>query len=597
MTIVSLVDRLLKADPSLKVKLLTFSRPATAELAEKVAGSGASVPTSTFHSHAISVLLGNPGSYEFPSPLRTADEWETKNVVLPTLAARLGVPSSVVKALFKELSSNWESLDPREDPDVSAENRARFMGAWKEHRQVFGYTLPSELPYGLLQALKNHPDLAGVDHDLLVVDEYQDLNACDLEVLRLCGERGVSILGVGDDDQSVYSFRKAAPEGIRRFLSDFSAAVDYTLTVTQRCGRRIVDWARHVISGDPDRPPKAPMTCAAQCSDGEVGLLSFRSEKSEAKAVAAVVKNLIERENVKASEILILFRGDYNQSFSKPIRKAMTELGIPSADPDAVARLCAEPSNRMFIAAHRLRARPTDSLAWATILRVTPGVGDTFFNYIYGIAKDQRRTFAEALLAEYQAGFPGASVRKAALATVDAIQAWLVAHPLPEEEPDGGWQEWMLGAVDPKAVPSPTVGFINLLGDPESNEKGLKFDKYVGQLELAWRDKARAKSEGVRFMTMQASKGLTVEATIVVGVDEGIVPRPDAPLDEERRLLYVAMTRARKYLYLTWARQRKGPTARSGTPRVGGRRSFSNFLEGGPVSTTDGETFLGTRWP
>ena len=64
------------------------------------------------------------------------------------------------------------------------ETRARFLGAWNEHRQIYGYTLLAELPYALLRGLRDHPELGGVDYDLVVVDEYQDLNACDLEVLR-----------------------------------------------------------------------------------------------------------------------------------------------------------------------------------------------------------------------------------------------------------------------------------------------------------------------------------------------------------------------------------------------------------------------------
>jgi superfamily I DNA/RNA helicase len=72
----------------------------------------------------------------------------------------------------------------------------------------------TELPNLLRQALADHDELQGLDYQLLVVDEYQDLNACDLEVLRRLGERGSAIIATGDDDQSIYSFRKAAPEGI-----------------------------------------------------------------------------------------------------------------------------------------------------------------------------------------------------------------------------------------------------------------------------------------------------------------------------------------------------------------------------------------------
>ena len=95
---------------------------------------------------------------------------------------------------------------------------------------------------------------------------------------------------------------------------------------------------------------------------------------------------------------------------------------------------------------------------------------------------------------------------------------------------------------------------------------------------------------------MAAAKGLTVRATILAALEEGVVPRPKADLAEERRLLYVAMTRAREFGYGTWARRRTGPTARAGTPRVQERRSHSHFLNGGPVQSQDGDAYLKSRW-
>jgi hypothetical protein len=83
-----------------------------------------------------------------------------------------------------------------------------------------------------------------------------------------------------------------------------------------------------------------------------------------------------------------------------------------------------------------------------------------------------------------------------------------------------------------------------------------------------------------------------VRAAVIAGIEDGIVPRPDADLGEERRLLYVAMTRAKEFLFCTWAGQRRGPTARPGRARVRARRQHSHFFMGGPVQSQDGLTFL-----
>lgn len=97
-------------------------------------------------------------------------------------------------------------------------------------------------------------------------------------------------------------------------------------------------------------------------------------------------------------------------------------------------------------------------------------------------------------------------------------------------------------------------------------------------------------------MSMNMSKGLTVEAAIVVAAEEGVIPRPDADVAEERRLLYVAMTRARRFHFVTWARRRTGPTARAGAPNVRERRTETRFLRNGPVRTQDGQPYIDDRW-
>jgi superfamily I DNA/RNA helicase len=185
-----------------RARLLTFTRAATGELVQKLRERediDIERP-STIHAFCIAVLLRNGGVGEFPRPFRMADDWETDNIVEPTLARRLQIGRRDVVKLFSELAANWECLNPAEPTNVSEAARARFMGGWREHRQVMGYALLSELPYALRNALRDHPDLEGVDYHVLVVDEYQDLNACDLDALRRIAVRGCAIIAAGDDD-------------------------------------------------------------------------------------------------------------------------------------------------------------------------------------------------------------------------------------------------------------------------------------------------------------------------------------------------------------------------------------------------------------
>jgi DNA helicase-2/ATP-dependent DNA helicase PcrA len=599
-TMVAWLGKLLEENDKLRVRMLTFTRAATAELAEKIASHAEQAERpSTIHSFAISVLLRNPGAGGFPEPLRIPDTWEFKNIIRPTLADRAGVEVRLLDKLIQEMASNWESLTEDVDPEIDEKDRTRFRGAWMEHRRVLGYTLLQELPYALLRALEHHGNLDGIDYDLLIVDEYQDLNSCDLQLLKLLSEiSGCVVIGVGDDDQSIYSWRKAAPVGIRRFLDDYDSANDYSLSVTLRCGKRIIEWANYVIQGDPDRPSdRAVLDPLAESPDGEVGLLHFRSDAREAEGIADLVEGLVE-EGLAPNDILILMRTDHNGTFSNPIRTKLEERGIPYSDPSVVLTMLNEPDNRRLIERLRLIINRGDSIAWASLLRLTPGIGETFFQYVYGRAKDAGTTFAAELLKGYDEGFPdGPRSARNVKNLMDSIVPWLDANQVPEDPPENGWGHWILEAFGEDGVVStPTEDFSKLLTDlDEFAEEKQSLGRYISQIEPLGRDLAMARSEGVRIMTMGGSKGLTVRATIVAGVENGLVPRPFSDLSEERRILYVAMTRAKEFLFCTWATRRRGPTARAGQGTLD-LRQLSGFLEGGPVDSEEGPPFIENRF-
>ena len=596
-TIVALINNLLARTPALRIKLLTFTRAASAELAHRVSTHSAAITLrpSTIHSFAISALLQNPGAGNILEPLRIADDWETKEIINPTLARRARVSIHRLDRFILEMAVNWESLGPGEDPRINPEDRARFLGAWNEHRRVYGYTLLAELPYALRASLRDYPDFEGINFDVLIVDEYQDLNACDLDVLKLIEQRGCSIIAAGDDDQSIYSFRKAAPEGIRRFLRDYPGAIDYPLSIAQRCGRRIIDWASYVIEGDPDRPrDRRRPTCAEGAPEGNVALLSFRGHAAEAKGIAKLAQLLIERESVLPSEILILLRSDHNGSFSGLIKRELDSLGIQYSDPNVVDRILAEPRNRRSMAIFRLLVNRLDSIAWATLLKLTHGIGDTFSDSIYEMARIGLSQFGHALLQAYQADFQGMPAVQARLTRtlMQSVLAWIESHPIPEEH-EGGWGQWIIDTSQGDTAPVLTEEFKDLLLELDRLiESRQSFDRYLGQITPLSKDIALAHREGVRIMTLGKAKGLTVRATIIGAVEEGIIPRPDSNLGEERRLLYVGMTRAKEFLFCTWARRRRGPTARSGAPRIGMMRNHSTFLINGPVESQDGLSYV-----
>lgn len=580
-----------------RAKLLTFTRAATGELVQKLrAREDISIDKpSTIHAFCIAVLLRNGGVGEFPRPFRMADDWETDNIIEPRLARRLRIGRRDVFKLFAELASNWESLNPAETANVSAAARARFMGGWREHRQIMGYALLSELPFALRNALRDHPDLEGVDYRVLVVDEYQDLNACDLDVWRRIAARGCAIITAGDDDQSIYSFRKAHPQGIRSFLDEYPEAADYPLTLTRRCPRRIVGWANYVIQGDPGRPAdRRELQCTDGAIDGEVGLLGFASNISEARGIARLVHHLTADRGIPAEEILILVRSDHNGLFTQPIKLELQQRGIPFSDPSELREILGQAQNRKILSLLRLCINREDSLAWASLLCLTGGLGDTFFDYLYDRAREAGITFGRSLLAMYEAKFPDLSAilnRRATQLirqTIERVETIQVPAALPE----GGWGHWIAELFnDPDLRASDGLKAL-LVSIDMRIENTDDLDRYMGQIAPIAKDIALEKSQKVRIMTLAGAKGLTVKATIIAGLETGLIPMDECDPSEERRLLYVGMTRSEENLFGTWARTRRGPTARMGRTLPHDRRQLSELINGGPVDSEDGITFL-----
>ena len=577
-------------------RLLTFTRAATNELAQKVMEHGEMLGRpSTIHSFSIATLLANPGTSGLPEPIRIADDWERKRLIHPHLRRIIGCTVKMVERCEREMASNWEGLAPDVNPEVPDEVRARFAGAWEQHRRVFGYSLLSELPFRLLRALQDHPNLDLGEWDYLVVDEYQDLNRCDLRVLREIARRGRPLVAVGDDDQSIYSFRKAHPAGIQQFLVDYPGAAGYMLSVSHRCGREILAWANHVIQGLPGRPAKPALTPAPQCGDGEARYLRFTDWAQEVEGVARLVAWLVNDRDIAPEDIAVMFRTNHNNAWSGPLADRLSSLGIPVADPDEIKVILGELENRRMLAVARLVADREDSLAWWTLLSLTNGIGEATHDHFYERAVSTDRTFAAQLLDDHELGYPDLGTRQknavgnvvaSVLPLLDAVERDLA--DLGEE----GWGHWMVRHADMLGPASREFrDLLEELDDHIDRAEGLR--RFLGQVQPVGKDlRSGRPAQTVRLMSMTASKGLTVRAAIVVGVEEGIIPRPDEDQGEERRLLYVAMTRATEYLFLTWSGRRTGPTARAGQPRVGRGRNRSPFLTHGPVDSESGMEYL-----
>lgn len=299
--------------------------------------------------------------------------------------------------------------------------------------------------------------------------------------------------------------------------------------------------------------------------------------------------------NVPAEEVLILARSDQNGQFTRPIKDELRARGIPFSDPSEIKGLLAEFANRKVLSILCLRVNSENSLAWASLLYLTSGIGETFFNYIYDRARAINVSFGRALLGVHEDGFPDLSAVLAAKATVLLSDTFrrLDGIEIPAVMPEGGWGTWISGLFGEGSNMRLSDKMTELLAQIDARiEPTDDLGRYLGQITPIAKDIALEKNGKVRIMTLAGSKGLTVKATIIGGLETGFVPMDDCDPAEERRLLYVGMTRAEEFSFGTWARRRRGPTARMGRAQIDVRRQLSTLLDGAPVESQDGNEYL-----
>ena len=579
-----------------RILALTFTRAAVAELSQRVAVElGKEVPkprVSTLHSFALHQLLRNEARVNLPQPLRVADDWEERWIIVEDLKTLLGISADGTTDLLARLSADWQKLAADRGDWERTFPHPQFQGAWQEHRQVFGYTLRSELVYQLKTALdEGNINVEGPPLELLL-DEYQDLNPCDLAVVRALAGLGSRVYVAGDDDQSIYGFRYAHPEGIRRFPTEFAQARELTLEACQRCDDRILQYGLYVARQDtrridkPLRPMSAPGT-------GEIHLLRFQDQGYEAVGIASICKQLSRRKGVRPEAVLILLRSDRNRVFSTPLRAALISEGLPVGIVSNPLEPLDSPQGRIFLAILRLVVNPSDHLAWRTLLVLRDnGLGAKSLGATYDCARGKGWTYARALdeivkdpsligtrgdATSIEVQAIRQVINDSGPAPVKDVLAWLEAvavHVIPAAET----RSEALDVFSRVAAVSGADSLEGLLRALNVSLAGFEQERPTG---------------AVSIMTMHQAKGLTADAVVVAAAEDQYIPGRAAgdAVDDERRLLYVSLTRARHFLYLTYATQRTGPQRHTGRTAGQKTRDLTRFLSGGPVRPEDGSAY------
>jgi len=593
--------------PPDKILVLTFTRAAAYELRKRVVEilgeeEGKSVHISTLHSFALRQLLRNSDRLDaVPRPLRIADDWEERNIIYEDLKDILGCSLKEMRIKFNKLSADWETLTVEEADWEETFPDPRFLGAWGEHRNVYGYTLRSELVYQLKRALERTSDFSlESEFSYLLIDEYQDLNNCDLAIISILRDNNIEVFVAGDDDQSIYGFRYAYPDGIRNFESDYKPSTKYVLKTCVRCDRKIIAFSKFIANLDPRRLPK-PLEPKEDAGKGEVHLLCFRNQDDEARGVAKICKYLIEGRNYAPNDILILMRNDNRGIFSSPIKEALENEGIPVAIPAEGVPMDTE-DGRIFLSFLRLLDYRSDNLALRTLFDLRDNnIGKKTISNLYELALNNGETFSEIVyrVMENPSLLPNVGER-VARETRD-IQRILEAH-----------RNRFESLSESPVVQNLLDALRELVEDiiPHSDIKGdiLRYLKKIIEEtgSITHGELLRALSSSIEFgeqeldpnsvniMTMHRAKGLTAKAVIIIAVEDEYIPgrQTGEGVGDERRLLYVSISRARHFLVMTYCERRLRQQRHTGRDPGRLRRTLTRFLINGPVRPIIGSEFV-----
>lgn len=582
-----------------QILALTFTRAAASELKrnlEKNLKSANVLPrVSTLHSFALRQILRNASLTKLPQPLRIADDLEERQIIIEEISDLIGVDVGKTQKLLNELSADWQKLTAdKPDWDKRFPN-PKFLGAWKEHREVYGYTLRAELVYQLKRALEEQGksmDLEGPPKYVLI-DEYQDLNACDLSVIKLLADLNSEIYAAGDDDQSIYGFRFANPDGIRRFTDDYKPSADLRSKICQRCSKEILEYGLSVVKQDFRRIDK-PIEPKDKAERGEVHVLGFPDQDQEAEGIAELCHWLINSQNIPPEEILILLRSDRNNQFSNPIRESLTKRGIPVGTVSNPLEPLNHKQAREMLCLMRLIVQRSDNLAWRTILSLgNRGIGKKTFSELYKWARKNGLKFSDALQKVKESPNSLSRNGNRVSKSVKQIESLLTEIGAPEEGKLDSWinnlaSKFIHNEIERQEVLS-LFSRVREIGEAESLEELLR------ALNVSLGDVEQEKEKGkVAIMTMHQAKGLSADAVILAVAEDEYIPgrATGEAIDDERRLLFVSLTRARRYLYVTFCRRRTGQQRHSGRNPGRLQRTFTRFLSGGRYKPQEGQDFI-----
>jgi DNA helicase II / ATP-dependent DNA helicase PcrA len=456
-----------------------------------------------------------------------------------------------------------------------------------------------------LELFSRHPDILEryqIRFNYILVDEYQDTNRVQYRLIHELATKHRNICVVGDDAQSIYAFRGADIRNILDFERDYPDAKVFRLEQNYRSTKTILSVADTLIRNNIDQIPKSLWT--ANPGGEEVVLHVCANDRDEGQRVVGVIEDESVRKKIDLKDFAVLYR---TNAQSRAIEDALRLAGIPYIIVGGVA-FYKRKEIKDILAYLRLVANPRDSESLLRVINVPArGIGETTIGKIKAVASRQRLSLFDALGSSHLEGL----IAEKTLRAVRQLHA-LVAKYI-------GLKEGMTVSELGRAMVD-DIGILQALKEentPESlarRENVLELvaglsafnaDRPEGKLEefleqvslLSDIDVAEFGHNAVTLMTLHAAKGLEFPVVMITGLEEGLFPISSAAnerreLEEERRLMYVGITRAQQKLYLSYAQMRY----RFGEQTYSSRSRFLDEIDD-HVSTLESPSLAPTTRP
>ena len=577
------------------IMALTFTNKAAREMKErigKLVGQELAqhLYMGTFHSIFSRILRAEAQHIGFTNNFTIYDESDSRSLI-KTIVKEMGLDEKVYKpaSVHSRISMAKNNL-------MSAENYARDKELYQadqrakmprvgdifityvqrcQQANAMDFDDLLTLTFKLFQEHEDIRKKYADRFDFLLVDEYQDTNHAQMRiVMQLCKEKE-RVCAVGDDSQSIYSFRGANIDNILSFQSRFKEARLFKLEQNYRSTQSIVEAANSLIKHNSNQIPKHVYS---KNDKGESLIYKpAYSDKEEALIVCREIKRIKRQDDCQYSDFAILYRTNaQSRSFEEEFRKQ----GIPYRIYGGLS-FFQRKEIKDVIAYFRLVANPDDEEAFKRIINYpTRGIGNTTVAKIAACALDNHVSFWQVISSPEHYGL---GVNKGTLAKLESFRlmisgfveksASMNAFDLGDtivKESGISADIYKSGSRDPEDL-ARQENLEELLGGMQSfveecREEGREQEAYLtdylqGVALLTDLDSKGDDDEPrVSLMTVHASKGLEFPTVFVVGLEENIFPSAIVStlreLEEERRLLYVAITRAEKHCVLTSAKNR-----------------------------------------